>query len=268
MTIPGQEEETRGTEETMETEVEETTETEETEETQETGEEEFDEITYNKETVKIPKSERQTYLQKGYNYDKVHGKLTEQEKKLARLREFTGMDLDAALENLEQQAQQQRVEQYAVDHGITEEDARRDLDKDRRLQELESEVKITKRLQTLNQEKAAIKDKIYFSELEPEIDQLVTDNARKGVDISVEAAYHYLRGQRLEELMGQTKDKAVKKTLADVQDRMNRGLTTGSESQEADQTANVDTEMTSAFGTDPKRIAAYVKQELKQLKRR
>lgn len=33
---------------------------------------EYDTIDYNKEEVKIPVSERKTYLQKGYNYDKVY----------------------------------------------------------------------------------------------------------------------------------------------------------------------------------------------------
>jgi len=42
-----------------------------------TPEEEFDTIVYDKQEVKIPVKERQTYLQKGYNYDRMHGKLTE-----------------------------------------------------------------------------------------------------------------------------------------------------------------------------------------------
>lgn len=44
---------------------------------QETTPEEFDVIKYNKEEIKIPVSERQTYLQKGYNYDKVQKQLEE-----------------------------------------------------------------------------------------------------------------------------------------------------------------------------------------------
>lgn len=38
--------------------------------------EEFDVIDYNKEEIKIPVSERKTYLQKGYNYDKVETERT------------------------------------------------------------------------------------------------------------------------------------------------------------------------------------------------
>lgn len=41
------------------------------------GEDDFIEIVYNQETIKIPKSEQQALLQKGYNYDKIHGKFNE-----------------------------------------------------------------------------------------------------------------------------------------------------------------------------------------------
>jgi len=265
MAIPSQEEETVSTEEQMGEEVEETTETDEPNPEDTKTDDEFDEITYNKETVKIPKSERQAYLQKGYNYDKVHGRLSEHEKKLVRLKELTGMDIDAALTSLEQQIQQQQVEQYASEHDLTEEDAKREVERDRRLQELETETKMTKRLLTLNQEKAPLKDKIFFKELESEIDQLVTENAKRGVDVNVETAYHYLRGQKLEELMGQEKGKAVKSTIADVQDRMKRGgIVTGSESASADIVDGINTAMAAAFGNDPKEIAKYVKQQIKR----
>lgn len=230
-------------------------------------EDEYDEIVYNKETVKVPKSERKTLLQKGYNYDKVHGRLTEQEQKLARLRELTGMDIDAALQNLEQQISSQQVEQYANEYGLPAEDAQREIERDRRLQRLEQETRQVKRLSTLNQEKEPLKTKVYFKELEPEIDRLITDSIGRGVDVSVEAAYHYLRGQKLEELMGQTKSKTEKQTLANIQDRMNRGVSRGlveSESRNADATTDIDRGMAEAFGNDPKKIAAYVKKQIKR----
>ena len=45
-------------------------------------EEEYDEIVYNKETIRIPKSERQALLQKGYNYEKVHNQKAELERQM------------------------------------------------------------------------------------------------------------------------------------------------------------------------------------------
>lgn len=87
------------------------------------GEEEFDEITYNQQTVKIPKSERQTLLQKGYNYDKVHGRLTETEAAL-RARDVevsrrfgqqgihTWDDLVKGWDNVQQVQQQQQIQAF------------------------------------------------------------------------------------------------------------------------------------------------------------
>lgn len=226
---------------------------------------EFDEITYNKETVKIPKSERQTYLQKGYNYDKVHGKLTDHEKKLAKFQELAGVDIDQALTQLEQRKLQEEAKQYAETNGLTEEEAADRLKDKQRLQALETELKSTKRLTTLEKEKEPFKEKLYFKELEPEIDQLIAENAQKGIDISVEATYFYLRGQKLEELMSKETEKTVKSTVANIHDRARRGVVTQDSSHGDDlDTSEVDVEMAKAFGTDPKKIASYVKKQTKR----
>jgi len=50
-----------------------------------TPQEDYDIIRYNKEEVKIPVSERQTYLQKGYNYDKVQQQLEQAKQQAAYL---------------------------------------------------------------------------------------------------------------------------------------------------------------------------------------
>jgi hypothetical protein len=204
-------------------------------------------------------------------FAKLRREAEEAKQKLARLDAWvsenfghyglrTWKDYQAAVQA---QKEQEKVQQYATEKGLTEEEARSELEKDRRLQQLEQETKLTKRLLTLDQEKKPLKDKVYFKELEPEIDQLVIDNAKKGVDVSVEAAYYYLRGQKLDELLSQEKGKAVKKTLADIQDRLNRGLTSDSEGNATDTDIPVDSEMASAFGNDPKKIAKYVKQQIK-----
>ena len=50
--------------------------------------EEFDEILYNHEQVKIPVSERQTYLQKGYHFDKVKAEADQLKSELAEYNEY------------------------------------------------------------------------------------------------------------------------------------------------------------------------------------
>lgn len=221
---------------------------------------------YNGEMRKVKKSEAKDLLQMGMNYTKVHGKaqtLETQLQRAARVQGFSTVDeYIAAVEKAEKDAE---AAHYAKTHGVTPEEAQRELDRDRRVQALENELRTTKRLTNLDKEKEPLRDKMYFKELEPEIDQLVADNAAKGVDISVEAAYHYLRGQRLEELLEQTKSNTVKSTIAQVHDRARRGVVSGDGNHGDDvDTSDIDTGMAAAFGNDPKKIAKYVKQSLKR----
>jgi hypothetical protein len=87
-----------------------------------TPQEEYDIIRYNKEEVKIPASERQTYLQKGYNYDKVQKQLEEtrqQAQYIERIAKRQGFDnpqdFITAFEEMEQQ---RRLEEEAQRIGV------------------------------------------------------------------------------------------------------------------------------------------------------
>jgi len=226
--------------------------------------EEFDEILYNKETVKIPKSERKTYLQKGYNYDKVNSRLTEFEQKVAKIQQLTGKGLDEAIQDLEQQILDAEAKQYAQQTGKTEEEAKDYLEKDKRLQAIENELRATKLLTNLEKAKEPFKDKMYFKELESDIDQLIKENVLQNREISVEAAFNYLRGQKLDELMEKAKANTVKSTVADMHDRTRRGVVAndGVAGDDVD-TSDINKEMASAFGNSPAAIAKYVKQKLR-----
>lgn len=82
----------------------------------------YDVIRYNKQEVKIPISERQTYLQKGYNYDKLQSQYQEAQKqaqyieRLATMQGFanTGDFLSA----IEQYEQDQRIQEEATKLGV------------------------------------------------------------------------------------------------------------------------------------------------------
>lgn len=60
-------------------------------------------------------------------------------------------------------------------------------------------------------------------------------------------------------LASHEKSMAQKRTLANVSDRLKRGITSGSEGETAASGVAVNREMAEAFGTDPKNIAKYVK---------
>ncbi|CAB4127928.1 hypothetical protein UFOVP103_4 [uncultured Caudovirales phage] len=86
--------------------------------------EDYDVIRYNKQEVKIPVSERQTYLQKGYNYDKVNTQLQEAQKQaqyLDRLASMQGFNnTQEFLTALEQYEQEQHIQREAETLGVDE----------------------------------------------------------------------------------------------------------------------------------------------------
>jgi hypothetical protein len=85
---------------------------------------EYDVIRYNKQEVKIPVSERQTYLQKGYNYDKLQSQYQEAQKQaqyLDRLANMQGFNNTGEfLSALEQYEQEQRIAREAERMGVDE----------------------------------------------------------------------------------------------------------------------------------------------------
>jgi len=133
---------------------------------------EFDEILYNKEKVKIPVTERQTYIQKGYNYDKVKA------------------DADAAKATLKRVAQAEgfnTVDEYLAELGNREkaklaeqiEEAAGDPDKINEIVEKHPVVVKTKeerRELDYVKAKTELSKSEFFAKLEPELDRLMEVN--------------------------------------------------------------------------------------------
>lgn len=115
-------------------------------------------------------------------------------------------------------------------------------------------------------EKALLKDKPYFSDLETEIDTLVEDGLQKGQFINAEAAYKFLVGNNIDTLLSKSKDQATKQTLADVQDRANRGLTGNSDTNtDSDYTLSEEAQIMAAeMGVSPKNLAKRLANKIKK----
>lgn len=239
---------------------------EEGDESEEQQDEEYEEIVYNKESVKIPKSEVKTYLQKGYNYDKVHGRLNETEQLLKEIQDLTGMDAKAAVEYLRTQKQEREMagelQQMITDNpGMTEAVAKRLLKQEQEIKAIKQRDNQREFSTVLLSQKTELKDKPFFKELEADIDKMVA--AVPGID--VKTAYNYLKGERFDELLEQAKKNTKKSTIADLHDKAKRGITSSSEGLGDDvDTSDVDVNMARAFGNDPKDIAKYKKQALKR----
>jgi len=180
------------------------------------SEEEFDEITYNKETVKIPKSQRQTFLQKGYNYDKVQGRAKTAEtylEKAARLTGYSSVDeYLKAVDDAERKAETERLNAAGItDPKLIEEM----IDKHPAVQQAK---RLTMK-ETFREQVEALKGEEFFDELKPEIEAMV--KATPGLD--AETAYNYLYGKNRKRLTKEATDTAAKKAVEDHKRQSKRG---------------------------------------------
>lgn len=86
----------------------------------------YDVIRYNKQEIKIPIAERQTYLQKGYNYDKLQNQYQEAQRqaqladRIAKMQGFNSFDeFESALNQYEQEQQMRlEAEKLGVDEAV------------------------------------------------------------------------------------------------------------------------------------------------------
>jgi hypothetical protein len=85
-------------------------------------EEDYFEVKYNKEIMKIRRDEAPTYIQKGLNYDKIKQRADELEQKasyLERLAQLSGYQTtEEFLQAVEQAEEQQRIQREAQKFGI------------------------------------------------------------------------------------------------------------------------------------------------------
>jgi len=155
-----------------------------------------------------------------------------------------------------------QAQMLAAEKNVTVEDAKKEIERDKKVSELER-FKQKYEMETLTlKQKAELKDKPFFKQLEPEIDALVEKSMSNGAPIDVNTAFVYLRGQNLERLMEQERSKTQKSTLADIQDKSRIKIDSGESKLDLDPFEILSADgmaLTAAFGNDPKEIAKLVK---------
>jgi len=176
----------------------------------------------------------------------------------------TYAEYQEAVQKQQEQERQNKLIENGIDPEILKEAIASDPDVQwaktfRQKQEVEnfrSQVK---------EEKASLKDEPYFIDLEAEIDTLVESSLQNGKFVDVGTAYRFLVGQNIKDLISKSKGQTEKQTLANVQDRANRGLTGGSDTTKgAVDYSDVDFGMANVFGNDPKKIAERITKEKKK----
>ncbi|MET3699519.1 hypothetical protein SAMN05877753_111157 [Bacillus oleivorans] len=87
-----------------------------------TTQDDFIEVKYNKENMRISRDEAPAYIQKGLNYDKVSQRATEYEKHLDRVAKLAGYqsheDMLRQLDQIEKQQQEQEYRQAGLDPNV------------------------------------------------------------------------------------------------------------------------------------------------------
>lgn len=116
-----------------------------------------------------------------------------------------------------EEAAQQQASQLAEQQGIPEELARRILLQENEINNLKQRDTM-REVDTRNmRQKDALKDKMFFKELEPDIDALIGANPA----VDVETAFKYLRGERMEDLVKQREQDARKQATQQALNNIN-----------------------------------------------
>ena len=149
------------------------------------------------------------------SYEPIVQKATQYESALQKAARITGYEsVDAyleAVENAEKEAEAKQYQQAGADPKAIE--------------KLLNEHPVIKQTQEyfnkarIAEEKAALKDKKFYKELEPDIDKVLASNPT----LSPKFVYEYVRGQKLEELMSRELTKAQQKGAEDFVNQSKRG---------------------------------------------
>lgn len=234
---------------------------------EESVESEFDEILYNKERVKIPVSERSTYLQKGYNYDKVQAKADSATAALLRAAKLEGFDTtDAYIAELGNREKVKLSEQL--------EDAIGDPDKINEIvdQQIKTHPEVIKtkeerRLLEFEKVKNELRKDQFFKELEPEFDDLMARNPAAEANLVYSVLVgDYVRAGKFKELITKEKESVERKVLADVHDKERRAAPTGGDTNEGKDTVQPNEfsrKIASIFGVSASKIAQRSHEKLK-----
>jgi hypothetical protein len=183
--------------------------------------EEFDIITYNKEEVKIPVSERQSYLQKGYNYDKINTKYEElkSDPRLAFIDELANNygfnSTDEYMQAVREQQEKDRLDEL-IQQNIPEDIAKEILENKKFREQYEERQQYEERTQQMvsefNELSEAVKEINQAEDIPPKVWEL---KEQKG--ISLLDAYNRIRINDLinnqEQLKKETEQETINKIM-------------------------------------------------------
>lgn len=176
------------------------------------------------------------------------------------LQELTGLEMKDILENV----RQAQVTRIADTKGITEDEARAELQKDQKLKQLETQHMQTQvQIKQLNydREKTKHMNSPYIKRYEAEIDEFAFSNVGSGIVLDFETAANFILGKHMNEILSGAKTGAEQKTLKDVAKRGKTSPVDATQSGTAETTtiSPAQKRLAVMFGLDPKEVAAEQK---------
>ena len=140
--------------------------------------------------------------------------------------------------------------------GTSEEYARELLISQARNEATKKKAEYYERFQEIQEQKAKLKDKPFFNELESDLDKMLQDNP----ELLPETAYKFLRGDKFEELMERRSTSKEKSMIANMQDKARRkGVSSDGTPDPSAGLSEFGKEFATFLGVDPREVAKVVK---------
>lgn len=179
-----------------------------------TQDEDFFEVKYNKENMRISRDEAPTYIQKGLNYDKVNQKATDYEQHLQRVAQITGYSsIDELIQAAQEAEQERHIQQEAHRLGMDEEAYKQYVAPvNEKLSTVEKQLE-EMRFQAFQQQVNTELNELKKDENFPKFEQEMFELATKHKNMTLTEAYEFasLRGlkEQIPSLQQQTEQRVV-----------------------------------------------------------
>jgi flagellin-like hook-associated protein FlgL len=241
-----------------------------TKESKDKSEPEKYEIIHLGKKVEIPASERDKYLQMGYDYPHVKQEAAKAKKSLDRIAEIEGFkNADEYLAELDKREKEKLAEKIEEAYGDPEKIDEIIKNHPRIKQNEERERELAERERKMEREKKKdnLREEEFFNELEPELNLILDQNPNLDPSLAFSVLVgNFLRSGKLNDLkkknnqlIKETKESTEKKVMADIHDKERRTTPKGGNSNSGKETEYQPSEtakkLSKVFGVSAKKIA-------------
>lgn len=227
-------------------------------------EEEFEEIQYNKETIKIPKNKVKEYLQKGYHSDKVYQQRDEYK---AKYEELKNKENQEKYQNERNNKLSQTVESL-IDKGFDEEQAREIAELKLQNEEFKNQTAQAQMSQRSKEYMAKVEkdEPAIFNALKEETLKTMETN-----NVTFDIAYQYVKGGKSWKELNDIQNSSSNTRVQNEYDNRRRGgVVSSSDSKGKDYSTEITDPhvkgLVSAFGLNPSKVGKRISQARKQHK--